>query len=177
MNKLILLITSILISTEVLAASKGTGTIADLKYNAINFVLLFGFLGWKLKKPVKEMFDKNAEDVTSLFGLAEEKDKEAQIRLDEYTRKLNSLESDKKNIMTETEQNAATFSKTHTTDTDDLINGLHTDAKSRAEGEKALMARNLNSTLLDEVINKVKEKVRGDKSLQDKATKKLVSQI
>lgn len=177
MNKLLLIIFTSFISTNLMAASKGTGTIADLKWNAINFVVLFGFLGLKLRKPVKEMFDKNADDVASLFGLAEEKDKEAQIRLEEYTKKLASLDSEKNKIMKEAEQNAMSFSKTHAAETEGLISSLHTDAKGRVEGEKAQMSRNLNATLLDEVINKVKEKMNGDKALQEKATKKLVSQI
>lgn len=177
MNKLFLVLLSLLVSTELLAAGGGTGTIMDLRFPAINFILLFGTLGFILRKPLKEMFDKNAEDVTSLFGLAEEKDKEAQLKLDEYKRKLDNLESEKNKIIAEAEQNADAFSKAHATETDELISRLHSDAKGRVEGESAQMNRNLSATLLDEVINKVKEKVNGDKSLQDKATKKLVSQI
>ncbi len=177
MNKLFLVLLSLIVTTEIFAAGGGTGTIMDLRFPAINFILLFGTLGFILRKPLKEMFDKNAEDVTSLFGLAEEKDKEAQIRLEEYKRKLDNLESEKNKIIAEAEQSADNFSKTHAAETDELIVRLHSDAKGRVEGESAQMNRNLSATLLDEVINKVKEKINGDKGLQDKATKKLVSQI
>lgn len=177
MKLLLFFLSTLLIATETFAASKGTGTIADLKWPTLNFVLLFGTIGYLLRKPVKEMFDKNAEDVTALFGLAEEKNKEAQIRLDEYNKKINNLESEKNKILKDAEQNASSFSKEHATETDGLISSLHVDAKSRIENEKVQMNRNLNSNLLDEVISKVKSKVSGDKALQEKATKKLVSQL
>lgn len=177
MNKKILTLVILLTSLDAIAAGGGTGTVADLKYNAINFIVLFGFLGIKLRKPLKNMFDKNAVEVTALFGLAEEKDKEAQIRFDEYNNKLKNVESERKRILAEADQNAQKFSKQHTVETDELITNLNEDAKVRIESEKVQMARNLNSTLLDEVINKVKEKVGNDKGLQEKATKKLVSQI
>lgn len=166
-----------LITTNAFAAGGGTGTVKDLIFPAINFVILFGTLGILLRKPVKEMFDKNADDVASLFGLAEEKDKEAQIKLDEYSKKMSNLDSEKKKIMDEAESSAQKFSKEHATETDGLIASLETDAHSRIENEKNQMVRSLNATLLDEVINKVKTKVGNDKGLQDKATKKLVSQI
>lgn len=177
MKLAVFFITTLFIATESFAASKGTGTIIDLRWPAVNFVLLFGTLGFLLRKPVKEMFDKNAEDVTSLFGLAEEKNKEAQIRLDEYNKKMSNLESEKNKILKEAEQNANSFSKEHATETDSLIESLHTDAKSRIESEKVQMGRNLNSGLLDEVISRVKGKISSDKTMQEKATNKLVSQI
>ena len=173
----LIFLSTLFIATETFAASKGTGTLVDLKWPAVNFILLFGTLGYLLRKPVRAMFDKNAEDVTALFGLAEEKNKEAQIRLDEYNKKINNLESEKSRILKEAEQNANTFSKEHSTETDGLISSLHVDAKSRIENEKVQMSRNLNSNLLDEVISRVKNKVSGDKAMQEKATKKLVSQL
>jgi F-type H+-transporting ATPase subunit b len=138
-------LSTLLITTEAFAASKGTGTLVDLTYPTINFILLFGTLGIMLRKPVKAMFDKNAEDVTSLFGLAEEKNKEAQIRLDEYNKKMANLDSEKNKILKEAEQNANSFSKEHATETDGLIASLHSDAKNRIESEKIQMGRNLNS--------------------------------
>lgn len=176
MTKRLLIISLTLITSNVYA-SGGAGSAADLKWNIVNFVVLFGFLGWKLKKPIRNMFEKNADDVTSLYGLAEEKDKEAQIRFEEYSKKLSSLDSEKQRIMNEAEKNAETFSKEHTVETNELISNLNTEAKARIENEKIQMDRNLNATLLDEVINKVKEKMVTDKELQTKATKKLVSQI
>ncbi len=173
----IIFLSTLLISSEAFAASKGTGTIVDLIYPAINFILLFGPLALILRKPVKAMFDKNAEDVTALFGLAEEKSKEAQIRLDEYNKKMDNLESEKNKILKEADQNANVFSKEHAAETDGLIDSLHADAKTRIESEKIQMGRNLNSGLLDEVISRVKSKVSSDKTMQDKATNKLVSQI
>ena len=48
-------------------------SIFDLKYPALNFVVLFGFLIWKLKKPMSDMFAKKSEDVKSLMNSAETK--------------------------------------------------------------------------------------------------------
>lgn len=177
MTRIISLLFLLLLSTDVFAAATGTGTIADLKWGAFNFVLLFGFLGFKLKKPLKDMFDKNAEEVTSLYSYAEKKDKEAQIRLDECKKKVANLENEKKKIIKDAEVSAEDFSKQHTSDTDDLIKAFRVDADARIEGEKAQMAKNLNASLLDEVINKVKASVNSNSDLKDKATKKLLSQI
>ena len=44
------------------------------------FLILAGFLVFKLRNPVKEMFDKNALLVKETYDFAEGKNKEAEIK-------------------------------------------------------------------------------------------------
>ena len=83
--KRVLLLLLLLVSC---AYGAGKGGIGDLKWPFINFALLFGFIIWKVKDPLREAFKKNYEDTKQLYNLAHERDKEAQIKLKMYREKM-----------------------------------------------------------------------------------------
>ena len=69
-------------------------TIWDLKYPTLNFVILVGFIIWKLKKPLSEMFDKKADDVKSLMDSAEKQSKDANQKLQDLEGKIKNIDSE-----------------------------------------------------------------------------------
>ena len=71
--KLLLITITTLLPFNLFAAGgeAGHGSIAELGYPAINFTILFVFLIYALKKPLREMFDKNADEVQNLYEYAE----------------------------------------------------------------------------------------------------------
>ena len=169
----------LLLTSASLQAAGGapSGSPLDLKWPALNFLLLFSFLVWKLKKPLAEMFDKQAEDVASLYELAEKKDKEAQIKLDMYKEKLNNLEGERKKVLADAEKDAKDFANKTQNETQDYINRITKDVENKIAHEKKTLINELNASLVDEVIKKAKEAISSNEDNKKKATSKLVSQI
>ncbi len=167
-----------LVSTAQAAGSgAGHGSVADLMWPAINFVLLASFLVWKIKKPLRDMFEKNANDVKYLFEHAEKKDKEATIKLAALQEKMGNLEGEKNKILKSAEKEADDFISRSEKESKDYLRRLEMDSDSKLEYEKTSRVAELEETLVDEVISKAKCKIGSDKSLSDKVTKKLITQI
>jgi F-type H+-transporting ATPase subunit b len=172
-----LLLPLILIVNNAQAAGGGHGSIVDLKWPALNFVLLFSFLIWKIKPAMREMFDKNATDVASLFELAEKKDKEAQIQLTSYQKKLSDLVSEKNKIMKEADKEAAFYEEETKKETAQYIERMSKDANAKLASEKSSLIKNVYSELVDEIITKTKNKIGTDINLKTRATNNLISKI
>ncbi len=176
MKVLVALIT--LVSTAYAGGSgAGHASVADLMWPAINFVLLASFLIWKVKKPLREMFEKNANDVKYIFEHAEKKDKEATIKLTALQEKMGNLEGEKNKIMKSAEKEADDFIAKAERESKDYLRRLEADSDSKLEHEKASRVAQLEENLVDEVIAKAKSKIGSDTSLSDKVSKKLISQI
>ena len=110
MHKILIALTILLNTSEAIAAGKG-GSIKDLIWPAFNFLVLFVFLGFKLKKPMAAMFTNNSKNVQELYDVAEKKDKEAQIKLETYQKKLSSFDSESQKIMADTQNEANLLKK------------------------------------------------------------------
>jgi F-type H+-transporting ATPase subunit b len=174
MKKLFLL-QLLMIPAVALAAPKGDGTIADLISPAVNFTLLFGFLGYKLKKPLSNMFTKKAEDISSLVAHAEEKDKEATIKFEMYSKKLAGLTHEREKLVNEAIAEGNAFDQAKAKETKETLVKLEKDAASKVENEKRAMLKELSNEVVESVIAKTKEKVVADKNIQSKTTHNLVS--
>ncbi|PIK14311.1 ATP synthase F0 subunit B [Halobacteriovorax sp. JY17] len=173
------LIALILTVANVQAAGGGAhgGHISELILPAWNFIPLFLVMVVLLRKPISAAFTKNAEDVEALYNVAEEKDKEAQIKLDMYEKKMNSLKSESEKIMKETRGQIEEFEKASATETVELIEKLNIDADQKVAYEKDQAVRSINASLVDEVIAKAKSKINENKDYKDKATNKLIAEI
>ncbi len=178
MTKLFIILT-ILSSNIILAAGseKAAGHVSDLVYPAINFILLFSFLGWKLKKPVANMFNKNAEDVEKTYKYAEEKDKEATVKLNSLKQKIENVDQDCQKILTNTQEQMQAFNKYQERETDEMIAKFKRDSDLKLDYEKNILVNEMNSALIDLVIDKTKQTIKDNGQFQDKATKNLVSRL
>jgi F-type H+-transporting ATPase subunit b len=170
------LITLILTATEVQAAGGG-GSISDLILPAWNFVPLFIVMVILLRKPIVAGFTKNAEDVESLYNLAEEKDKEAQIKLDMYEKKMSSLKVETEKLMTDAKSEAERIATETISETEGIVAKMSKDADVKVAYEKDQALREINASLVDEVISKAKTKIKENKDFKSKATDKLVAEI
>jgi F-type H+-transporting ATPase subunit b len=167
----------ILIITPVLAAGKGGGSVADLAWPALNFVILLTGLLYFVKKPMRQMFDKNAEDVSNLFEYADKRDKEAKIKLEMYQKKMENLDGEKAKIVKNAETEAQEYIKKAQEESKAYLERMERDAESRIQHEKETLQNKLTEDLVNEVINKAKSKITSDADLNKKATNKLISQI
>jgi len=158
-------------------AAGGGGHITDVLWPAFNFFLFFGFLFWKMKKPVKEGFNKNAELVKELYEYAEAKNKDAEAKIQKYEDKMNNLVNQVQKIKEDMDQEFSVFKQNINEETLKNIERAGKDAKRRIVSEKNKMVRGLEESLLDTVIAKTKEKIGGDEKLKEKATNKIFSAI
>lgn len=152
-------------------------SIKDLIYPAINFLLLAGFLVWKLKGPMKDMFDKKASDVQSLMTSAAQKNKDAEEKLKNLQSKMANLPAELSKIQKDYEGDVATFITTQAGETQSVIARSKRDYESKIEGEKNELVEKLNEDLLNSVIAKTQQTINGNGDMKKSATTKIVSAL
>lgn len=168
------------LSSTAFAAAKGEHhepSIADLTYPAINFLVLAGFLVWKLKKPMKEMFDKKAEEVRSLMNSAAEKSKAAQERLSTLQSKMKNLDSEVAKIKNDYEADAVQFAKNQTQETQATISRVKRDLENKLDGERNEIIDQMNQDLINKVIENTQQTIRSNGDMKTRATQKIVSEL
>lgn len=173
------LLAVLIMNSLAFAASEGHGhsSIMELLVPAGNFLIVFGFIFWKAKAPLTKMFDDNVVKIRELVELAANRDREAQIKLDTYQKKIESAEGEKKSIIESAHKDGEEFEKNYTLEVKHNIEKLSKDADSKVESEKNSMIKMLNETLLDEVISKAKNKIASDKNSNKTATAKLLQRL
>lgn len=150
------------------------GSVTDLIAPAVNVALLVGFLVWKLKTPLKNHFDKAAEEVSNTLERASLKSKEAKIMLDNEERKLAHLSTEIKNINAQSEADVVSFERKLTTEIEEKSHKLKIDANAKIQADKKMMVDSLNAELLDQVLKKTKATIKGNQDYQNKVSNKLL---
>lgn len=152
-------------------------TVWDLKYSTLNFIILFGFLIWKLKKPMSEMFNKKSDDVKSLMNSAEKQSKDAQEKLNVFNAKIKNLESEVVQISSEYETDAVSFAKNLHEETQTSIARMKRDLQGKLEGEKKEMLDELNHEMVSKVIAKAKNEIEKNPENRKNATQKIITEL
>lgn len=149
-------------------------SIWDLKYPALNFVILVGFMVWKLKKPLADMFDKKADDVKTLMESAEKQSKDANQKLQELESKIKNIDSELVKINGDYESDVVSFAKNQSTDTQTVIARMRRDVESKLEGEKKELNDELKHDVLNLVVAKTKNTIGSNTELKTKATNNIL---
>lgn len=157
-------------------ASEGAhhGHVSDLLAPIVNVVILAGFLVWKLRNPLREYFKKQALEITNTLERASLKSKEAEVMLYAQEKKMANIDFEMKEIMRGTDNEIKHFEKQYAREIDDKSFKLKTDATLKIEAERKAITEELHATLLDAVIRKTKETIKGNKDYQAKASAKML---
>ncbi len=150
------------------------GSVTDLFAPFVNVAILVGFLVWKLKNPMKKHFDAKSVEVANTLERASLKSKEAQILLENEERKLANLTKEIKTITQQSESDVVSFEKNLSRDVEEKSHKLKTDADSKIRADKKSMLDELNSELINQVINKTKTTIKTNKDYQSKVSTKLL---
>lgn len=177
MKTFVLLLTLLSISAHAAGDSHGGGTPWDLKWAFFNTALLFGFLAFKLKGPMKEMFSTNAKAVSELYEFANGKEKEAQIRLESLQAKMKNIENEKSKIEDEVKTETENIIKRNTEELNSYLLRVESDTKTKLVTEKSTLERNLNNSLIDEVIKSTKDQINSDSSVASKISSNIMKQV
>jgi F-type H+-transporting ATPase subunit b len=152
-------------------------SLKDLMYPTINFVVLFGFLIWKLKTPTREMFEKKATEIQSLMNSAAQKNKDAEEKLKNLQSKMANLGSELAKIQKDYESDVVTFTQAQANETQDIITRTKRDFESKLDGEKNELVEKLNEELINSVIAKTQQAINGNSDMKNRATSKIVSEL
>ena len=152
-------------------------SISDLLWPTFNIVVLISFMIWKLKAPVINFFKEKSEEVKDLFDYAEEKNKEADIKLEMYESKIKSLSNDITQIKEKADIDLKNFAKSTEQDTQKQLRKIELDSEDKLESEQNSAVKKMSNELLNSIVLKTKTKITRDKSLQDKAATKIMSNI
>ena len=157
--------------------SDGSASVFDLKWGAVNFLLLAGFLIWKLKKPLAASFANYSEEVKSLYNHAQEKYKEADLKLKMYEEKLSNVEGQSQKILSESNELLQKIENDIKNETANELKKLEVETKDKIESEKTQLITGVNNELLESVLTNVKTKLNSDTSLSQKINHKMISSL
>ncbi len=168
-------IMSMAMAEEHAAEHHAEPSVFDLKYSALNFVILFGFLGWKLKKPLSEMFNKKADEVKSMMNSAAEQSKDAQEKLNTFHTKMKNIDSELVKISAEYDTDTVSFAKNLHEETQMAIARMKRDLQSKLEGEKKEMIDEMNHEMVSGLIAKTKNDIANNADKRKSTTSKLMT--
>lgn len=152
-------------------------SIKDLLYPAINFVILVFAMDRILRKKLKAMFNKQAEDIQSLMNSAAQKNKDAEEQLKTLQAKMVNLGTELNKIQKDYESDVANFSQVQSGETQSTITRSKRDFESKIEGERNEILEKLNEELLNSVIAKTQQTINGNSDMKTRATSKIVSEL
>ncbi len=168
-------------TTTLFAAGGGAGehhaSPMELIFPAINLSILVIFLFWKLKGPVVEYFNNNAETVKQQFEQAAVKKRESQHRFELYQGKIDGIKDKKRQVAVEEEEEIKRFTQKIKEEREQLIARMQSDTESRIESDRVNMEYEMQQELVDSVISKTKDAINFDLDKQAKASSKLISKL
>lgn len=171
----------LLLSFNILAsateAGHGEAHISDLTFPVLNFSVLFGFLFFKFRKPLSNMFVKKSDSVKEYYAMADEKNKKAQIKLEMFKGKISELENDVQRIFSNTSVEVEKYLEKKQVDVKSDIEKIQSDVQIKLEVDKREMVRNVEVDLVETILLGAKSKIKADASLQNDINGKLISRL
>lgn len=187
MSSVILFFFTLIFSTfKVWAETHGGGHAAGGEHHvgpesliapAFNFIVLFGFIIYKIKAPMKNAFEQKAKKISEILDRAGVKAKEAQVLLDINNKKLTEVDNEAAAIMKNTEEDAKKLAADSEHDIKEKTEKLKAEAISRVETEKKNMISDLNKELINDVMKKTKGLISSNSVVQKTLNQKMAQEI
>lgn len=141
-------------------------TISSLIFPYVNFIVLFGFIGIKLKNPLISFFNQKSKKISEILDRANVKSKEAQVLYDINNKKMSEIIGETNQIVKVAEEDAKKIEIESEHSFKEKQEKLRSEAMNRVEAERAGMISNLNKELINSVIGQTKQKIVNDKDLR-----------
>ena len=152
-------------------------SIRDVMWPAVNFTLLFGFLIWKLKKPVAKAFVRYAETVEETYQMAKNNQRMAETKKAEVAEKLNSFEALKVKEKEKIEEEFNLLKVEVAKEAGEQAEKLTADAASRFEYEKQQLVKDMNREVVEVILDQAKETIAKSPTLKKDITEKLIAKL
>jgi F-type H+-transporting ATPase subunit b len=166
-----------LISISSYGAGKGSGSVKDLAFPAINFIILFGFIIYKYKNVISKNYSDESIRVENLLNDAAEADKQATLKLETLTEQLENIDSLKKDLKEKATEKLGAQLEQIKFESKNKIKKLEEDKENRYDQDKTNLVKRTNGKVLDMVINDAKNIVSSDKVRKRAAEQKLLGSI
>ena len=175
MNKTLLILTTI-ISTNLFAAGGGHGSVTDLIYPLINFLVFAGILIWAVKPKMEIGFNKANQEVQEVMERANKKAQESAVLLAEQEGKLANLDAEVNKLYSSIDERVLIFEKAYEQETEEKIAKLEEDATKKIETERKQQIDKISGELLNQVIAQAKDKIKAG-GQQESVANKLVGEF
>ena len=155
---MIYLITLFLLSGQSFAAGDGHGSVADLMA-AINFLILFGFLFYKLKDSISEGYKNSSKDFETKINSAQIAEKEANEFLEEQKSANENATESLKELKKDHEENVLNQSKVIESEYIQKTKKLYADFENKLVSERKKVESQISSNLLESIIKKTSSEI------------------
>ena len=176
-QKLVFLSLLFMTSIEANAAGKGSGSVKDLMFPAINFIILFGFIIFKYKNVISKGYKEESIRIENLLTDAAEADKQASLKLASLTSQLNNIENVKKDLKQQANDKLNKQVELINSESILKFNKLKEDMELKYQQEKSSMVSTVNSKILDMVIDDAKKIVTSDNGKKRTTEERILSAI
>ncbi len=112
-----------------------------------NTFILFGFLTWKLFKPVSKMLQDRTDKIQNQFDSAENKIQEANALYDEYKQKLDGIKAERDEIIKEAVEKANKLSLEIKSETERSIEVMKENAAKEIEADREKMMEDVKDEI------------------------------
>ncbi|MBP9674852.1 MAG: ATP synthase F0 subunit B [Bacteriovoracaceae bacterium] len=167
-------------STQVLASAEHaqhSAGVWSLIPPYANVILVFGFLLWKLSKPMSNAFKNKAIKIEETCVSADKKFKEAEERLHYMQLKLKNSDKESQEILAKAENEVQVFVTEAQKESEKKYQDIKNNVQRRLLSEKEVQVKNLSQELLDEVVRNAKELVATQKNNSGVMSDKLLKRM
>ncbi len=152
-------------------------SVFDLVPPFINFAIFFSIIFFAVRGKLIQHFQSFAEEVKSLMSSAEQKNKDAQEKLQQFENKIKNLDSESVKIKDDYESDYKKFQSSQKEETETTIHRMERDFANKLAGEKAQLVEEMNKELVEAIIEKAKGSLHKNQDLKNKASHKLISSV
>ncbi|MFN8369995.1 MAG: ATP synthase F0 subunit B [Bacteriovoracaceae bacterium] len=175
---------ALFLSTSLLANEEAAGhaahhvpSMADLTAPYINFIVLFSFIIYKIKTPLKNHFETKARNIETRYFASKDKLKEINDKINLNKVKLDTVHMEVKSIVTNANDESDIFAKNLKNQTIERVEKLKKDSHLKIEAEKNQAVKKINEELVNMVITNAHNQINSNKDFKNKISNKLIKAI
>ena len=150
-------------ASGVLALGPG-GQVGDLLWPTLNLTLLLFLLRGKVLGALAGHLASHGKEVEELYDFAEKKDKEAQIRLEIYQKKMAHLDTETERRREKARREEEYVEKETQDQTKARLSQLEEKSRERILREKKALLLELRDDLVAHIVREVKGRISSDKA-------------
>jgi F-type H+-transporting ATPase subunit b len=132
-----------------------------------NFIVLFGGLGYLLRKPAKEFFEGRKKEISEGLNRAQHAQEEAQARMDEIERRLSRLSSEMADLRSQAEKESSSERERIVAEARLEVDRIVDQSRQEIERVVRSVERDIKSRLADRVIDRASEHLRTEMTQDD----------
>ena len=167
-------ITLLILCSVANAAGDGQGSVTDLMWPFINFVILFSFLFFKLRKPVVDGYISLSQEIEEKVNSAHVAEKEAAEYLKNQEEYKKSASGKLKEISEEFGSSWEKQKKIMDSEYSQKVEKLYSDYENKLNSERRKVEARLSSELLENIIEKTSSSISASPEKKSSAMRKFL---